>query len=423
MKEYERGAGRRVGIVMTLALALAGATSAALAQSSNGDIRLRGYGDVRYAHYNYGADQRSGEDGAPADDRAVMDVQRFVLELTQDLSPNLGFEVEIEFEHGGTGSAMELEYEEFGEFENEVEKGGEIALEQLHLTRRIASGLNVRLGHFVVPVGDVNAHHLPQAYFGTARPEGETSLVPVVWHETGVEVFGELGEFRYRLQLVNGLDSTGFSSRDWIRGGHQGRFEEVNAANLAKVFRLEYRGVAGLVAGASFYRGETSGNRPKPDMEGIDAPVTIVTGEVRLDRGLWRGRATWLSGDLANADEVSRKNSRLSTNLGVPRTPVAARAQAWGVELGCNVLHWLAPGSRDALLPFARFERYDSMQSVDEGFFADPRFDRDVLTAGLNWEFSPKAVLKADWSLRSFGADRYRNEQTVGLALGWRIGA
>lgn len=139
-----------------------------------------------------------------------MDVQRFVLEFTQDLAPDLGFEVEIEFEHGGTGAAMELEYEEFGEFETEVEKGGEVALEQLHLTKPVSPALNVRLGHFVVPVGAVNAHHLPHGYFGTVRPEGETSLVPVVWHETGAEVFGDVGDFRYRLQLVNGLDSTGF---------------------------------------------------------------------------------------------------------------------------------------------------------------------------------------------------------------------
>jgi len=352
-----------------------------------------------------------------------MDLKRFVLEFTQDFSADLAFEVEIEYEHGGAGSALELEYEEFGEYEVEIEKGGEVALEQLHVTRRFSPALNLRLGHFVVPVGMTNANHLPHGYFGTVRPEAETSLLPVVWHESGLEAFGLVGDFRYRLQLVNGLDSTGFSSRNWIAGGHQGRFEQVSATDLAAVVRLEYRGVAGLVAGASLYRGGTSGNRPKPDMEDVSAPVTIADLDARYERGGLRARALYLLGDLENAAEVSRKNSRLSTNLGVPRTPVASRARAWSVEVGYDIGPLLAADGGNGLIPFARYEEYDSMHEVDTGFFADPRFDRDLLTFGVDWWIDPKVVLKADWSARGFGLERYRDEHTIGLALGWRLGA
>ncbi len=34
---------------------------------------------------------------------------------------------EIEFEHGGTESAFETEFEEGGEYESEIERGGEVA--------------------------------------------------------------------------------------------------------------------------------------------------------------------------------------------------------------------------------------------------------------------------------------------------------
>ena len=43
----------------------------------------------------------------------------------------LEFEAEVELEHGGTGTSLELDYEEFGEFEQEVSKGGEVALEEI----------------------------------------------------------------------------------------------------------------------------------------------------------------------------------------------------------------------------------------------------------------------------------------------------
>ncbi len=60
----------------------------------------------------------------------------------------------------------------------EIEKGGEVALEQFHITRVISRGLNVRVGHQIVPVGLTNAHHEPINFFGTVRPEGETTPCP-----------------------------------------------------------------------------------------------------------------------------------------------------------------------------------------------------------------------------------------------------
>ena len=53
--------------------------------------------------------------------------------------------------------------------------------------------------------------------FGVYRPEGETTILPSTWHETGIAVFGEIGRFDYELQLVNGLDPQGFRSEDWIK--------------------------------------------------------------------------------------------------------------------------------------------------------------------------------------------------------------
>lgn len=39
----------------------------------------------------------------------------------------------------------------------------------------------------IVPVGLTNAHHEPINFFGTVRPEGETTILPSTWHETGIE--------------------------------------------------------------------------------------------------------------------------------------------------------------------------------------------------------------------------------------------
>ena len=116
-------------------------------------------------------------------------------------------------------------YEENGEYETEIEKGGEVALEQFHISYLMNKHLNFRFGHMIVPVGLTNAHHEPLNFFGVYRPEGETTILPSTWHETGVALFGDLGNFDYELQVVSGLDPQGFRMENWVGKGTQGAFE------------------------------------------------------------------------------------------------------------------------------------------------------------------------------------------------------
>jgi len=382
-------------------------------------VVFSGYGEILYSRFDFGPDQKSGPHGSLPDDRAIVDLQRFVVKMDYDFDESLSFTAEIEYEHGGTGSTLELEYEEFGEYGIGVEKGGEVVLEQLYLSKRLTDLWNLRVGHFIVPVGSINASDLPLSYFGTVLPEAETSIIPVTWHETGIELFGAFSTFNYQAQIVNGLDSTGFGSKYWIRGGHQAKFEQTRATDLALVARLSWTGVRGLKISGSAYHGNTTGNRPKPDMDGITARLTILSSDVRYDRGPWRGRAVVIWGSLDNADEISSKNGRLSTNLGVSRTPVAKEALSWAVELGYDVLPLFGGSSRMALLPFMRYEAVNSMHATDAGVFANPRFDRAIATVGLNWMPTPSVVVKSDYSIRSLGADHFRDEKTFGLALGF----
>ena len=83
----------------------------------------------------------------------------------------------MEFEHGGAGAALELEFEEFGEFEQEIEKGGEVIVEELAIERKFSDAFRVRLGHFYVAVGHLSDHFHPADFFGTRRSEAETSII------------------------------------------------------------------------------------------------------------------------------------------------------------------------------------------------------------------------------------------------------
>lgn len=69
---------------------------------------------------------------------------------------------------------------------------------------------------------------MPTQFFSIIR----TKIIPTIWNETGIEIFGNLNDFDYRLQIVNGLESNGFSSENWIVRGHQANFETIKAAIL-----------------------------------------------------------------------------------------------------------------------------------------------------------------------------------------------
>lgn len=175
-------------------------------------------------------------------------------------------------------------------------------------------------------------------YFTNVYPESESTILPTVWVETGVEIFGRIFNFDYNLALVNGLDAAGFSSERWVATGYQTKYELIKASNLATVLRLNFVGIEHTTIGVGGYYGNSTDNRPKPeDMEGIDANVSVLSLHGRYDDGDLKIRTNLIYGNLSNSALVSERNARLSVNSQNPRTPVAKNAMGYYIELGYNV--------------------------------------------------------------------------------------
>ena len=252
-------------------------------------FRFGGYGEMVASFKDYGINRFYGApEGNPDKHRNTISIPRFVLALDYKFNSKWILGAEIEFESGGTGTAYELENTENGEYETEVEKGGEVAIEQFHITRLIVPQFNIRAGHIIVPVGLTNAHHEPINFFGTYRPEGETTILPSTWHENGLEFFGSFGKgyasFDYQAMIVAGLNANGFDRNTWIASGKQGIFEEDNFTSPGYVARLDYKGVPGLRIGASFYYCADAGsNSDKADTYSSTGkiPVRIYTASAQ----------------------------------------------------------------------------------------------------------------------------------------------
>ncbi len=420
----------------TLLAAAIAIGSAASAQSSQDSIqyggwnqfRLGGYGEAVAAFKNYGTNRfYGGADGNAKENRNTISIPRFVIAGDYKFNSKWILGMEIEFESGGVGTAYELENTENGEYETEIERGGEVALEQFHITRLIHKSFNVRVGHFIVPVGQNNAHHEPLNFFGTVRPEGETSIIPNTWHETGIEFFGTLGKglatFDYQLQVVSGLNANGFDRNQWAGGAKQGIFEEENFTSPGYVAHLAWRGVKGLRLGGSFYYCRNIGSNADKSQtyKGLGTfPVRIYNVEGEYKNAYVEARANALWGNLTNSQVISKKNTQLSNKSPYSRiTPVAHKAVAYGGEIGFNINSVIADERCPRVTPFVRYEYYNPQEDVLAPYNADDRLKTSMWTAGVNWRPLPSLVVKADYTNRNIGSGKYNHENEFAIGIAW----
>lgn len=379
-------------------------------------LRFKAYGVVNYYAFNW--------ETLP-DKRNALDPERLNTYLYYDFTDKIEFKSEIEFEHGGTGSTLSFDpLEEFGEFEQEVEKGGEVVVEQLNLLFKIRPAFHVRVGKMRFYMGNASKQDQPREYFTAYRSEIENTLLPLGWYETGIELSGDIAMHQgqpfpllsYKAYIVSGLDNTGFSSQNWIRRGYQTRFETINANHLAYALRLDYVFAPDSEIGINIYAGNTTGNRPKND---FTSPAWVIYSDAHFawEHHPWRMRAYAMLGNLQNSEVLSAANRNISNNLNVKRTPVAKNAGGAYAELAYDILHLAMPSSSRQLYVFGRAEWYDSMLQTEGTVSDNPRYERQVLTLGLNYFPIPNIVFKGHYAWRRLGSGEQENTFAAGFGF------
>lgn len=379
-------------------------------------FQLKAYGVVNYYAFDW--------ETLP-DKRNAFDPERLNMYLYYDFTDKIQFKSEIEFEHGGTGSTMAFDpLEEFGEFEQEIEKGGEVVVEQINLFFKIHKAFNIRVGKMRFYMGNASKQDQPREYFTAYRSELENTILPLGWYETGVEFSGDLplntGKpfpyLSYKLYVVSGLDNTGFTSQNWIRRGYQTRFETINADNLAYALRLDYIFAKDSEIGVNFYAGNATGNRPKND---FTAPSWVTYGDVHFawDAHPWRTRAYGMLGNIQNSEALSTANRNLSNNLNVKRTPVGKMAGGAYVEAAYDLIHLFKPNAEPQFYLFGRAEWYDSMLQTEGTVSDNPRYERQVFTTGFNYYPYPTVVFKTHYAWRSLGSGEQENTFALGFGF------
>ena len=413
--------------------------SPAPVDTAYGRYRIGSYGELLTQFKDYGTNRYYGGSGSTRQRHAEISIPRFVLGGDYKISKRWILGAEVEFEAGGTGQAVEMEVgsgSENGEYETEVEKGGEVALEQFHLTRLIVPALNVRVGHMVLPVGLTNSHHEPINFFTAARPEGETVLLPSTWHETGVALFGEFGKglarFDYEAMVTAGLNPNGFDKYNWVKGGKQGLFETDNFSAPAYTLHLDWTGIRGLrIGGSLFFNPNAGRNADKfvtyDDLGKIN--ILIYSFDAQYSDRYVTARANFLSGNIPQTVGITSANRTYSNKSPYSRQgPVARRALDWSAEVGVNLKSIFSGCEKfPVLYPFVHYNYYNTQERGEAGLVMDDRCQVSLWSFGLNWRPLPMIAVKADYTTRQigthkmFGTGKYNSENELRIALVYNL--
>ena len=322
----------------------------------------------------------------------VIDFHRFVLLFSHSFTTRIRFTGELELEHA---------------FVEGLEDAGELELEQAYVDFLLSRRFNIRAGMMLVPIGIINERHEPPVFNGVERPFVDTFIVPTTWFESGAGIHGELGTgWRYRAFVMAPLDAAEFSAEEGLRGGQQKGSEAVTH-RPSWTGRVEYVGVRGLQAGASFWTGAAN-----VTFRRLSSAVNVAEVDARYTRERLELRGQYAHvfiRDAAGLNDAVERQSGVSPN-------VASELRGFYGEVGYRI--WNAGAPRD-LVVFARYEDFDTQYRMPAGTVPLTQFDRRAWVAGLTYYPDPDVAVKLDWVRIDNASGLYASQRQINLGLGW----
>ena len=337
-------------------------------------LSIGGYGEIHYNQQVSGQTRYNGK----------MDVHRMVMFFGYQFNDKTSFVTELEFEHVK-----------------------EVYVEQAFLNYNVRPNTALRAGLMLVPMGIVNEYHEPTTFNGVERPSVDKYIVPTTWREIGFGVNGRLANapLKYQMYIMNGFNGFDGSSKlrgkDGVRKGRQ-KGAESTFTSPSLSAKVDYYGIKGLNLGLSAYFGKTQSSA----FDGLDKDdsiaenfadstrvgISMIGLDFRYRLDALRLKGQYIHSFLNNVDEYNKVAD--GADLG-------KQMMGYYVEAGYDLLH----GKEQALVPFVRYENYNTHHKMVSGETANKAYDREDIFFGLSYHLAKGAVVKADYQYSKNGND------------------
>lgn len=358
------------------------------------------------------------------------DLPHVTLNLGYDFGHGWTMGMEIEFEHGGTESAVEIDADESGEYEAETERGGEVALEQFWINKAFAGGkFNIKAGEIIIPVGEINAYHMPNNFFSVYRSEGEAKMLPNTWHQVGVSLWGRVSNWRYEAIFTSGLDAERFGHNCYVHYGATSPYEYKLGNVYAGAARIDNYSIPGVRLSLSGYYGYTFKNterKASASYDKVHGALAIGCFGFEMNRWNWivRGNATYSHlDDAAKMTTFMNAFPKHTQQDGSPskHSPIASNAYAVGLEAGYNIFSQISSlCDKQKLYLFGRYEDYNTYAAGNKKVAY--KYDRvKRMAVGVNYSPIKQIIIKGEYGKR-FLSHGFNDEPSVSLGItyyGW----
>lgn len=355
------------------------------------DIQQFAIGSYGEAHYNQNIDGDQFRAGK-------IDLHRIITYIGYRFNERAQFFSEIEFEHTN-----------------------EIYVEQAFVNYRFNDKFNFKTGVILVPMGYVNEFHEPTLFNGVERPNVDKYIIPSTWREMGAGFQGlfKKASIKYQLYVLNGFNAyTGaarLSGANGLRNARQGG-DESSFLRPSVTGKISYFGFDKLLIEASAYIGKTESSLynglERNNTVAISQADSTVVGismaglnvSYAAKRLMFRGQAIYTS--LSNTDQY---NAFTGSNV------------AKGILGGYAEVSYKFDLKKDdylQMIPFVRYEYYDTHFKVDEFVARNKAYAREELIIGVGLKPAPGLIFKADYQLYKTKVDD-NFTSTLNLGFGY----
>jgi hypothetical protein len=328
-------------------------------------------GSYGEGHYNQKIDQGTFQNGK-------VDLHRVIMFMGYKFNKDLQFFSEIEFEHVK-----------------------EVYVEQAFMNYSFNSLLNFKAGIILIPMGYVNEFHEPTLFNGVERPNVDKYVIPSTWREMGLGFHGlvKKANLKYQLYMVNGFEgydgSAKLSGKNGLRSARQ-KGAEASFRTPALTGKLSFYGFNGLRLGVSGYYGTTESSLyngldksdnvaiQQADSSRVGVSMLAFNVNYKLGNLIFRGE-----GNMTALSNTNQYNTFTGSNVG------SQIRGAYG-EVSYNQ-KLSKTKSFPLLIPFVRYENYDTHYKIAGDISENDAYHREELTVGAGLQLTPGAIFKADF--------------------------
>jgi hypothetical protein len=186
-------------------------------------LKIGMYGEIKFGS------QQNPNANIPGQWQSGFDMARLVLLPTYQVTDNIVFNAEIEFEHAGSG------------FDNDDKLHGTAEIEQAFFDFRFNDYFTLRSpGVDLVPISFNNLYHEPTLFYSVERPELANGLIPSTWVAPSAGFYGKIVDgLNYQVQFSQSAEDFGddFAHRGAngapIAGGYAAGIDGANALGFS----------------------------------------------------------------------------------------------------------------------------------------------------------------------------------------------